>query len=414
MKICFVLLHAYPVVESNAPGVFGGSETRAVTLARGLARYTDHEVCFIVRNAELKKSRLIDGVTFIAWRDFWTETRLHVAAHLDLKALPAIRITRWSWKLLWEIPLLAMASLWRKKYREPRRAARIFQEVDADLYCSFGINAHAVQTVYNAKNLGRASLLFIGHDMDLDERIYPGSDYISPYRDYAEPSYWVLRNADRIIVQTTVQQQLLQERFGRDGHLLANPFDLEKWEDDRRNFHFENPWGSEKYILWIGRAEETHKKPSRLIDLARRVSSEKFVMVMNRSQHDVEQKIKREAPANVKIIEAVSYSQMPAVFHHAKAFVSTSSQEGFPNVFLQAIASSVPVVSYEVGKEFLDRSRAGICVQGDPVLASRLLKEGLDSEVDMKVAMNYLRKNYLCSKICSDLAEIMKEMTSST
>ena len=54
MKICFVLLHAYPVVEPNAPGLFGGSETRAVTLAQGLAKYTDHEISFVVRNPHLK------------------------------------------------------------------------------------------------------------------------------------------------------------------------------------------------------------------------------------------------------------------------------------------------------------------------------------------------------------------------
>ncbi len=247
MKICFVLLHAYPVVEPTASGVFGGSETRAVTIARGLARYTDHEICFIVRHPALKKKRMIDGITFIPWRDFWAETRLHVAEHLDTTVLPGIRLNRWSWKLLWEIPLLAVTSLWRRKYRDPRRAAKIFQQVDAGLYCGFGINAHAVQTVYNAKLLGRPSLLFIGHDMDLDERIYPGSDYVSPYRDYAEPSYWVLKNAERIIAQTTHQQQLLRERFDRDSALLSNPFDLDGWQKGLENSVFDDSWGAEKY-----------------------------------------------------------------------------------------------------------------------------------------------------------------------
>jgi len=419
MKICFVLLHAYPVVEPTAPGVFGGSETRAVTIARGMARYTNHEICFIVRNPELKKPRLIDGVMYIPWRDFWTEVRLHVAEHLDINALPKIRINRWSWKLLWEIPLLALAllwrrklwrrKLWRKKNRDPRSIAGIFQEVNADIYCSFGINAHAVQTVYNAKSLKRASLLLIGHDMDLDERIYPGSDYISPYRDYAEPSYWVLKNAERIIAQTAFQQQLLKDRFDRDCDLLANPFDLENWQESMKHSDFENPWGTEKYILWIGRAEEVHKKPSQLVELASRSASQKFVMIMNPSHYNVEKQIKQQAPENVKIIDAVPFSQMPGAFCYAKAFVNTSSQEGFPNVFLQAIASQVPIISYEVGEEFLKESQAGICVRSDANLASQLLlDQTLAAKTNQEAAMMHLRENNLCSAVCRNLAKIME------
>ncbi len=412
MKICFVLLHAYPVVEPTASGVFGGSETRAVTIARGLAKYTKHEICFIVRNPQLKKPRVIDGVTYIPWRNFWTEIRVHVAEHLDISVLPKICINRWSWKLLWEIPLLALTWLWRKKFRDPRSSAGIFQEVNADFYCSFGINAHAVQTIYNAKLLNRASLLFIGHDMDLDERIFPGSDYISPYRDYAEPSYWVLKNAERIIAQTATQRQLLKERFDRDCDLLANPFDLENWQASMKHSDFENPWGTEKYILWIGRAEEVHKKPSRLIELASRSASQKFVMIMNPSHFDVEEQIKQQAPENVKIIDAVPYSQMPGAFCHAKAFVNTSSQEGFPNVFLQAIASQVPIISYEVGEEFLNESQAGICVHGDANLASQLLLDQiLSTKTNREAALMYLRENNLCSTVCSKLAKMMEELT---
>ena len=412
MKICFVLLHAYPVVEPTAIGIFGGSETRAVTIARGLARYTDHEICFIVRHPALKKKRMIDGITFIPWRDFWAETRLHVAEHLDTTVLPGIRLNRWSWKLLWEIPLLAVTSLWRRKYRDPRHVAKIFQQVDADLYCGFGINAHAVQTVYNAKLLGRPSLLFIGHDMDLDERIYPGSDYVSPYRDYAEPSYWVLKNAERIIAQTTHQQQLLRERFDRDSALLSNPFDLDGWQKGMENSSFDNPWGTEKYSLWIGRAEEVHKKPSRLVELASRSTSTKFVMIMNPSHHDVEKQIRQQAPENVKIIDALPYSQMPGAFRHAKVFVNTSSQEGFPNVFLQAIASKVPIISYEVGEEFLKESQAGVCVRGDAARASQLLDDQrLAEQTDSVAALKYLRTHHLCSAVCNHLARLMEELT---
>lgn len=410
MKICFVLLHAYPVVEPDAPGLFGGSETRAVTLAKGLVRYTSHEICFVVRNPHLKRPRVIDGVTYIPWRDFWTEIRAHVAEHIDIKVLPRIRIKRWSWKLLWEIPLLVLSHFWRKKYHDPRREAKVFQEINADLYCSFGINAHAVRTVFNAQQMSRPSLLFLGHDMDLDERYYPGSTYISPYGDRAEPSYWVLKNADQIIAQTEMQQQLLKSRFDRECKILANPFDTEGWTAQANYSQFENPWGSEKYILWIGRAEEVHKKPSRFVELANLCPSHKFLMIMNPSDPDIDQQIKQRAPKNLKIIHSVPFSQMPGVFRHSQIFVNTSTREGFPNVFLQAIASQIPVISYEVGEQFLNKSRAGICVHTNVNLVQKILDDHSLAKTDSQIALEYLRENYLCSSVCSRLDISLQEI----
>ncbi len=411
MKICFVLLHAYPVVEPNAPGLFGGSETRAVTLAQGLAKYTDHEISFVVRNPHLKQPRVIEGVTYIPWHDFWTEIRVHVAECLDVRKLPAISIKRWSWKLLWEIPLLAISNPWRRKYRDPRKQADIFQKIDADLFCSFGINAHAVQTVYNARLSKKPSLIFLGSDMDLDERYHPGSDYISPYRDHAEPSYWVLKNAERLIAQTELQQQLLKSRFDRECEILANPFDLENWQKQIGNSNFENPWGAEKFVLWIGRAEEVHKKPSRFVELAKRCPTKKFLMILNSSDYDVEKEIKRQAPRNLKILEMVPFREMPGLFSHAIVLVNTSTGEGFPNLFLQAIASRVPIISYEVGEDFLSQSGAGVCVRGNADSAEEILcNDSLTARTDPETALEFLRKNYLCSSVCQQLNEYLASL----
>ncbi len=164
--------------------------------------------------------------------------------------------------------------------------------------------------------------------------------------------------------------------------------------------------------MWIGGAEEVHKKPSRLIELASRSTSTKFVMIMNPSHHDVEKQIRQQAPENVRIIDALPYSQMPGAFRHAKVFVNTSSQEGFPNVFLQAIASKVPIISYEVGEEFLKESQAGVCVRGDDARASQLLDDQrLAEQTDSVAALKYLRTHHLCSAVCNHLARLMEELT---
>jgi glycosyltransferase involved in cell wall biosynthesis len=97
-------------------------------------------------------------------------------------------------------------------------------------------------------------------------------------------------------------------------------------------------------------------------------------MILNPRDPDVEFRVRSSAPANVGIVDRVPAAQMPAVFARAAALLSTSQLEGFPNVFLQAALSGVPIVSLAVGSQFLQTSRAGVCAAGDLVAVSSLVR----------------------------------------
>jgi glycosyltransferase involved in cell wall biosynthesis len=90
-------------------------------------------------------------------------------------------------------------------------------------------------------------------------------------------------------------------------------------------------------------------------------------MVLNPGDEQIERSIRDSAPANVTIVTAVPFAQMPAVLAAATLYVSTGSRayEGSPNIFLQAAASRIPVASLDVETPLIAGTGAGLCADGD-------------------------------------------------
>lgn len=409
MKICFTCWHAYPVVNPVASGVFGGMETHAVILAETFAK--QFEVSFLARNRLLVDCERINGVDWIPWRGFWNGLRWDVEECVEWTTISKVkRFKKFAPSLLWKIPLLLVSHPFRQRVRDPRQRISIFDRVDSNVFFAFGVNVVSTQTVFNAKRLGKPAVLFLEFDGELDERYHPGSTFVNEHGDQAEACYWTLKNADLIISQTEYQSRTLKERFGRDSVIVKNPFDFEGWIRNAQESRFVNPWEKEPYVLWIGRAENFHKRASLFVDLARQVPARKFLMIMNPSDSNVEREVRNQAPDNLKIVEKVPFAQMPSVFSQAACYINTSIQEGFPNVFLQAMASQTPTLSYEVGNEFLVESHAGICVNGDVKKAVELLNDYEDQNgtfADLEAAFKHLEENYSASLIVSQIKETM-------
>ena len=56
---------------------------------------------------------------------------------------------------------------------------------------------------------------------------------------------------------------------------------------------------------------------------------------------------------------------MDELFGSAKIFVNTSTHEGFPNTFVQAVLNGVPIVSWIVNPDLvLSRHQIGFCAEG--------------------------------------------------
>ena len=96
---------------------------------------------------------------------------------------------------------------------------------------------------------------------------------------------------------------------------------------------------------------------------------------MNRFDAPTHDRVERNLPGNTVLVDDLPFDAMQRWFGDAAAFVSTSSAayEGFPNVFLQAGAHGVPVLSLEADPDGLLRSGAGWVGDGDVKRLARMV-----------------------------------------
>lgn len=367
LRICLVALNAYPVIDSTVQGTFGGIETRSWIFAKALASLPDVEVHFVVRHFRNLNQQVYAGVRLHLWLDRLYPLRESVLSRVSFTSrFPWLRVLKPSWSLLWELPLLACSKILRGGRRDPLTPNSLLKGIPADLFLTFGVQSNSATVIATAHAMNKPAALFLGSDGDLDERYARQENFVSVYRDRADVCQWLLRNADLILAQTEQQRHLLKERFKRDSKVISNPIDHETW-DELARCPIENPVirDLDRYALWIGRADSVHKRPQLCVELARLCPEVHFLMIMNPRDDVVEEQVRSTAPANVTIVSSVPFEQIPAVFSKAAVLVNTSSLEGFPNTYLQAALSRVPIASLVVEPAFLTQTRSGHCANGD-------------------------------------------------
>jgi glycosyltransferase involved in cell wall biosynthesis len=411
LDVCLVALHALPAIRPATNRPVGGTETRAWLLARGLAA-ADTAVRFVVRGERAMEPFVEQGVHVLPRFDRLYSLYEAVGHCLQKQpGFPWLKLRRFEPRLLWQLPLLSAARLLGEGRGDPRAVDPLYQTIDSDLFCTFGVQANSARVIASAHAAGKPAVLMIGSDGDLDARYTPQSDYVSQYGDRASVCHWMLQQADVVVTQTPQQQQMLQDRFGRTGELLANPIDLADW-DRSTSAHLpaDLRGGLERYALWVGRAEPLHKRPQLLLEVARRCPEVEFLMVLNPRDAPLEQQIRSERPANVQIVTSVPYELMPALFARAGVFVSTSALEGFPNVFLQAAAAGVPIASLDVGEAFLREAAAGEHAAGDIDRLSDFVRRCWGSpSPGIGTTRRYLQEHHDLSRQVSRLRAILSD-----
>ena len=366
LSVTIVCLNALGVIQNRDEKNIGGMEVRAWMIARGLAKFSGANVTFIVRS-ESQVHETIEQVQVCAFDSRWNRILKNLSPYLTRSyAFPGITIHRWGTPLISGLTQLAMLRLFAPSDKR-LEFEKTLRESSSDLFVAFGVSYFTRFTIELAKSLGKKSAVMIAWDGDLDERNQPGTGYISQFGDRADDTWWILKNADQVIVQTSEQLKMLKDHFGRAGVILENPIDVDWWLDRKQRTDLlpAELSDAKNYWLWVGRSEREHKRPQLLIELAKERPDEQFLMILNPRDQTLEQEIRHNKPDNVTIIPSVPYDLMPPLFGHAKGFINTSSQEGFANTFLQAAICQVPIVSLNVGGPFFKESGAGICAEGD-------------------------------------------------
>lgn len=361
-------LHAYPVVEPELARGVGGIETRAWMFARGLVHHAGADVKFVVRHSGPPRRENVDGVRIVTLIDRLYDMRAAVGMCVGRRSgFPWLKLQRWRPALLWQFPVIAAERILRGGSGNPWRPDPRLAALDTDVFCTFGVQSHSATVIASARAAGKPAVLILGSDGDLDPNYGPQSTFISPYGDRGDVCWRILQEADAIIAQTPEQQSILRERFRRESVVIANPIDADEWDAGLTTPpHPADTAGLSRYALWIGRADAVHKRPQLCIELARHCADIPFLLIMNPRDARLDAELRRNAPPNVRFVTSVPFTRMPGVFSRAAVLVNTSLLEGFPNTFLQAALSRVPIASLQVGRGFLEELHCGRFADGDP------------------------------------------------
>ncbi len=318
VRICFLAPKAYPLFNPDVQGVFGGAEVDLYFLATELARDSDFDVSFLTADYGQPDVEQRENVTLLKTVDF-RRNPLHGA----------------------------------------RRIWRAMQRVDAHAYMiktiSFGMflvgefcRRHGKLFFYRTSNTNSCDGTYLRRH-PLMGRLYQRA----------------LRQANRVFVQNESDREALERTTGVPSLAIPNGHPLPALHETPRDA-----------VLWVGRSVKI-KAPERLIDLARSVPEERFVMICQRATGDTDYDRlfeKARAVQNLEFIERVPFHEADAYYRRAKVFVNTSDAEGFPNTFIQACAHAVPILSLNVNPDgFLMQHNCGVDCQGK----AERLPEGL-------------------------------------
>jgi glycosyltransferase involved in cell wall biosynthesis len=398
--LCIVAHNAFSAVFPAQGQAVGGAETRAWTIAKGLQQTGRCGVSFVVRSFRQLPAQEVEGVEIVRLPTWFPELRRRVSECLKRKSgFPGVRLVKFRPGLLWEVPFLLLIRPFRPPEPQPLEADPELMKLEPAAFLVFGTSADSSTVVAAANELGVPLILLLRSNADIPA----GEDERDRYGESRRVQEYVLRHASRVFCQNETQQQRLREQMSIEAESLPAPIELERWP----------PGDAERgeYVLWVGRSDRFHKRPELLIELARRCAEIPFLLVMNRQDPDIYKEIVSHLPANVTHREYVPFDKMPEVYAKARVLVMTGNPEyeGFPNVFLQAAATGVPVVSSHDFNGFLDSTKAGNVVGEDLDEMERQVRRVWENRppelVDPQELRDWIASHHSVETVCRKILE---------
>ncbi len=209
----------------------------------------------------------------------------------------------------------------------------------------------------------RAGIPFFFHvasDNDVERRLLPrGATFNAPF-DLLEGvlGRWGMRHATHLIVQSSRQGRLLQERFGRAcsaqvGNFQPLPRELTP-----------KPAGPLQ-VLWVSNLKQL-KRPELFVELAAAFAGRtdlEFHMVGRPPRHPRFAALMTaiEAQPNLRFHGELPLERVNELIARASFLVNTSDYEGFPNTFIQAWARGAVVLSRVDPLDGMERLELGRC-----------------------------------------------------
>lgn len=183
-----------------------------------------------------------------------------------------------------------------------------------------------------------------------------GSDVYFPWRRKSLISNSVLKNADKVLALAENMKTKIQDIWGINASVIPNGIDVERFEnlskaDVRRKLGLKR---EEKIIIFVGTLKSV-KGVEYLIEAMSIVNKNnaetKLILIGDGEEKENLKKLVQELNLEhcVFFLGRKSNEKIPEHMAASDIFVLPSLSEGFPNVFLEAMASGLPIVATKVG-----------------------------------------------------------------
>ena len=330
VRCCFVLPDAAALLRPGAQGYFGGAEVRGTTILRALQARPEFDLCAVVKGDRGETATGVDGIPLF----FRPDVHYYEGQH------------------------------------DGNDSA--YAAANADVYVVFGANEMAAEVARYCRRRGRKLVVSIASDAAFDPEVHEGSTV----RDvYGTPKHYIwfgLAHADHLVVQTEEQRTRIAKQFGRSSTLIRNPV---PWATRRapRTAPARTP-----RVIWIGRMDH-NKRPREALQIAAVLTEARITIVMN--GWDALPQAERDAlqakRPNTTFVDSLPPDALARTIAEHDVLLNTSSTEGFPNTFLQAGMSAVPVVSMHVDPGGLLGVHGGGVVADNTVVGTVLAMRAL-------------------------------------
>jgi glycosyltransferase involved in cell wall biosynthesis len=360
MKICFLSLNSYPVLEEKDLGSAGGAEVEQVALAKELVSY-GYDVSFVTYDYGQK--------------------------HLDkMEKIRVIKTYRRE-KVSKMNSYMKFAYIW--KGLRKANADLYFYEAGSDGVMPFFSYVNKKKFIYRVPS----DAVVLGGTRKVTVRFARKLE---------------IRMADAVVAQSQFQKRILKENFDVESVIIKNGLQLQETDCEK--------W-IPPVVLWVGTISNV-KRPELFLALAKALPYVRFEMVGGRTERnpklfeDVENAAKQLE--NLVFHGFVPYHEVDKYFKGASIFVNTSSVEGFPNTFIQAWAYCTPVVSLSVDPDkVIQNENLGFCSgtfrQFVSDVATLLENEELKKSIG-KNGRKYVEREHDIKKIVRKYIKIFEEI----
>jgi len=212
---------------------------------------------------------------------------------------------------------------------------------------------------------------------------------------WRKPLYQLfMRNAKRVIAQTDDQRRTLLSLVQRDIEVIPNGIELERFGKVGKiqARHLLGLPPNKKVILSVGRCR-VEKNLKNFVKCAALRGQEVNQYILVGDGPELEE-LKRMATPNVLFTGSVKNEDIPKYMSAADILVNTSHFEGFPNVFLEGMATGLPIIAPRVSgiPEIIEEGVNGILTKPDDYTSTYEAIEYLLRSYEVTDSMSRMNK----------------------